>query len=420
MNLIKTDPELLQLDLIGDDERGYDFIDDATIAQLKQLNAENGVLSIYLDISPTQREQAMTRLQHGIDSIRDAKADEWNHEQRTTFDLMVKDLEATIEKMVSNPQGKGIALFASPQRVLTKKEKVDYAILRRFHLPYPPAELVRWGDQAVLSPLLVQRDESPKTGVVLFDREKARFFLHFMGEAAEYTINMRNPEPLPMTRSHVWHGYGEHNHHQWQEVHYQRYLHQAALAVEKVASVAGWKWLVLASPDHQEAQHLSERLSANCQAAVIGTTSLPLNANLNEVRDAVQPLVAEAERAEESATLTQWEEALQQPEGPAVAGVADTLEAVQEYRVDTLISEEGFVHTGWQCRSCHGLVADLGEAAPEACPYCGSNDWEELPDIIAEMAVKVISSGGHVEVVHDPENRKRAVKNGCVGGLLRY
>lgn len=76
---------------------------------------------------------------------------------------------------------------------------------------------------------------------MLFDRERLRCFLGFMGEVAAYDLVLRNDEPVPGTRSHSWHGYGEHNHHQWQKEHYRRYLRQAALTVEKLAQAGGWK-----------------------------------------------------------------------------------------------------------------------------------------------------------------------------------
>ena len=422
MNLNRLDPELLQLNLLGDDERGYDFVDDALVLELKRLRPEHGMLSVYLDITPETlaSKPPMTRFKQGIEAIRERHADDWNHEQKTTVEQVARDLGERLEKLLARPRGKGLALFAAPARVLPKKEKVDYAIFCSFHLPHPPADRIEWGDAPVLAPLLVQRDESPRTGVVLFDRERLRPFLAFMGEVAAYDLVLRNDDPVPLTKSHSWHGYGEHNHQQWQEEHYRRYLRQAALAVEKLAQAGDWKWLVLASPDRQEAEHLREQLPAAWRERVIGSIAVAMDADLNSVRDAVLPVIAEAERREERQTLERWQGEVERPEGLGVAGLADTLLAVEEYRVQTLVADEGFTHKGWHCEDCGGLVADLMEEPPAECPWCNSTALRELPDIVGEMAVLVMASGGEVEIVHDADNRKVIGEHGRIGGILRF
>ena len=422
MNITSIDPAMISLDLIGDDERGYDFLTDENIIRLKHLVPEQRVLSVYLDTRPETVAKApvMVRYKHGIDTIRAEAEKEWDHEERVLFDAMAKDIGEKIEAMLQKPTGKGIALFASPRRVQPKKGRVDYQQYMHFSLPEAPADAVRWSDAPVLTPLLVLRDEYPETGMVLFDRERVRFFLLYMGEAAEYEISLINPDRVPLTKAHAWHGYGEHNHHKWQEEHYKRYLRQAALAVAKIGDKAGWKWLILASPDKKESTHLQDYLPAFWKESVIGTAALPMTASLAEVRDAATPLIQEAERQEEAKMLSAWESEMKKPDGRAVAGIADTVLAAMQYRILTLIAEEGFVQPGWKCNACGGLIADLLEGAPQKCPYCETDAFTEYPDIVGDLAVQVISSGGTVEIVHDPDNRKKAHDLGMVGGLLRY
>ncbi len=422
MNITSIDPAMLSLELIGDNERGYDFLTDENIIRLKHLVPEQRVLSIYLDTRPetVAKTPVMIRYRHGIDEIRAAAEKEWDHDERVLFDAMARDIGEKIEAMLQKPTGKGIALFASPRRVQPKKGRVDYQQYMHFSLPDAPPETVQWSDAPVLTPLLVLRDEYPETGIVLFDRERVRFFLLYMGEAAEYEISLINPDRVPQTRSHVWHGYGEHNHHNWQEEHYRRYLRQAALAVAKIGDKAGWKWLILASPDKKESGHLKDHLPLIWQDNVIGTATLPITASLAEVRDAASPLVAEAERQEEAQMLAAWEGEMKKPDGRAVAGIADTVLAAMQYRILTLIVEEGFVQPGWRCNACGGLIADLADEPPQKCPYCDADAFTEYPDIVGDLAVRVISSGGTVEIIHDPDNRKKAHDLGMVGALLRY
>ncbi len=422
MNLLRVDPDLLVLDLIGDDERGYDFLTDEEVLRLKRIRPHWGILSVYLDIDPDSRrhEAPAVQLRHGLEQVRKAHAEGWTHEQRTLFDALAADIREQVERLLQAPRGRGVALFAAPARVQPKKGAVDCELFLRFSLPEPPGNRVEWGDAPALAPLLVQRVRHPDTGVVLFDREKGRFFLQHMGEVAEYDFNLMNPEPVPLTRAHTWHGYGEHNHHQWQEEHYRRYLRQAALVVAKVAEKAGWHWLVLGSPDEQEARHLQEHLPKALGERVIGTFALPLDANLNQVREAVLPFVEGAVAGEERQVMDQWRGELARDGGRAVAGIADTLLAGQEYRIHTLLMTPGLRVEGGHCRACGGLSVAEGGGVPDSCPYCGGSDLERLPDLFGALALQVLAGGGRVEVVQQADHRAELEARDGVGALLRW
>ncbi len=422
LDITKTDPDMISLDLIGDDERGYDFLDDASIINLKQIKSDYGVLSVYLDTRSSAEKQktVLARFKNGIKQIRETQEQNWDHDETLRFDAMLKHVSEALELEMEDPSGKGIALFVSPGRVLPKKLKVDYELFELYHLPDAPDDIVSWGKTPVLTPLLVAKDEHPETGVVLFDRKEVRFFLYTMGEAAEYNIEMNNPDPVTTGKSHTWHGYGTHNHQQWQEEHYKRYLGQAAIAISKIAKKAGWKWIVLLSPDEQEAKHIIDYFAKDMQKKIIGTASLAMKASINEVRDTAANIVSNAENSEELHTLNEWLDELKKPAGLAVSGIADTVLASQEYRVHTLLFPADFIQKGWECQSCGGLFADFQDEAPAECPYCGSNDLLEKEDIIADVAVQVLQSDGDIEVVRNTDNRSILEDNGIVGGLLRY
>ncbi|HHJ38470.1 MAG TPA: hypothetical protein ENJ86_03315 [Methylothermaceae bacterium] len=421
-NITKIDSDLFSLELIGDDERGYDFLTDECLLELKQLKSPKGLLSVYLDIRPEtlQTKPLLTRFKNLIKEIQQAKEGDWDRDEKMLFDAVVAEMSQRLDLESKAVQGKGLVLFASPSRINPKSKKLDYDLIKVFHLPDAPSDLVVWSQTPVLEPLLIQKDEHAETGVVLFDRESVRFFLYSMGEAAEYTLKFLNPDPFPMTKAHSWHGYGTHNHHQWQEEHYKHYLRHAATAIAKIAEKTRWKWLVLASPDTQEPKHLVDFLPKALQSKAIGYASMPMTCSLNEVRDQVAPIVRQAEINEEKATLEQWVGELERPGGLAVSGVEDTVNAAQQFRLLTLIFPADFVQKGWQCESCQAWSADLQETPLPKCPYCGSDQLIEKADIIGEIAVQTIHSGGHVEVVREPDHRSIVANHGMIGGLLRF
>ncbi len=95
-----------------------------------------------------------------------------------------------------------------------------------------------------------------------------------------------------------------------------------------------------------------------------------------------------------------------------VVQLDDTLKAVHDGRVQTLVLREGYRAPGYQCSGCGYLTAH----AHASCPFCGS-PFKQIPDAV-EMAVRnVMQHGGEVEVL---QNAKAGEKLGHIGALLRY
>jgi len=94
-----------------------------------------------------------------------------------------------------------------------------------------------------------------------------------------------------------------------------------------------------------------------------------------------------------------------------VVRLDETLSAVHEGRVQTLIVQEGYQSAGYQCAGCGYLTTQ----ELDACPFC-SKDFARIEDAV-EMAVrKVMQSGGDVEIVRDNPSLEKV----GIGALLRY
>ncbi len=406
--------EALELELIGDDERGYDFITAEEISSLKEFTSDQGVLSLYLDIRPAklQHEPLALRYKNLLASMREHITD---RNELLRFDAVAADIGKLLENNYNRPRGRGLVIFAAPQKFSPKGDRsVKYEKLLIYHLPEPPRDFLAWGKLPVLTQLLIQLDEHEPTGVVLADRRRARFFIFYMGEAAEYNIVEVDETPAK-TKALGW---GAHNHEQWQEEHYRQHFRNVAALTDVIARKAGWKWLILAGPDevpNELAEHLPKRLVDK----LIGSTALPLNVTYNDVRDKVAAFVQEAEKKEERKTLEKFVGELARGNGRAVAGLADTTLAAQQARIATLLFPPDFTHRGWQCQSCGGLMADLTETPPGTCIYCGG-PLETVPDVVTLAAAQTLDMGGHVEVVRDEENQTILKTHGHIGALLRF
>ena len=410
----KIIPEELALSLVGDDERGYDFITEKDILALKELTSDQGVLTLYMDIRPERLQNNPLGLRYK-DLISTVRSGINDRNALLLFDAVTADIGRLLANNYSRPRGRGLAIFATPKKFSPKGDRaVKYEKFLIYHLPESPADMMAWGATPALTPLLIQLDEHEPTGVVLADRRRARFFVYYMGEAAEYSVSEVDETP-PRTKALGW---GAHNHEQWQEEQYRKHLRNVAALAEVIARKAGWKWLVLAGPDEIPAE-LTRHLSKTLKDKLLTPIALPLDVTYNDVRDKVAPVVREAETREESQTLETFVGELERESGRAVAGLADTTLAAQQARIGTLIFSPDFIHAGWQCQSCGGLMADLTDTPPEQCIYCGG-PLKKIPDIVTVAAMQTMNLGGHVEVVRDKENQTVIKTHGDIGALLRF
>jgi len=325
-------PEELALSLIGDDERGYDFITEKDILALKELTSDQGVLTLYMDIRPERLQNNPLGLRYK-DLISTVRSGINDRNALLLFDAVTADIGRLLANNYSRPRGRGLAIFATPKKFSPKGDRaVKYEKFLIYHLPESPADMMAWGATPALTPLLIQLDEHEPTGVVLADRRRARFFVYYMGEAAEYSVSEVDETP-PRTKALGW---GAHNHEQWQEEQYRKHLRNVAALAEVIARKAGWKWLVLAGPDEIPAE-LTRHLSKTLKDKLLTPIALPLDVTYNDVRDKVAPVVREAETREESQTLETFVGELERESGRAVAGLADTTLAAQQARIGTLI-----------------------------------------------------------------------------------
>jgi peptide subunit release factor 1 (eRF1) len=147
------------------------------------------------------------------------------------------------------------------------------------------------------------------------------------------------------------------------------------------------------------------------QSLVVGTFPVSMVASHIEVLERAMQIGKEAEiRREAHLAKTMVTNAAKGRGG--VVNLEDTLNAIREGRVQTLLIRDGFRAPGNRCKSC-GYLSSL---PMETCPFCGG-ETEEIPDAV-ELAVRqVMQSGGEVEVL-DKEHTIKGFEQ--IGAILRY
>ena len=99
--------------------------------------------------------------------------------------------------------------------------------------------------------------------------------------------------------------------------------------------------------------------------------------------------------------------------GAAVAGLADTLEALAERRVETLLLAQDFEASGGRCPSC-GLLTTEGQGS---CPADGTA-LEPVPDLREAAVETALMQDAEVLVVEEPPSEIR--RGGGIAALLRF
>lgn len=360
------------------------------LRELLDYKSENPVLSIYLNTDPVEGSADAYRL-------------------RLRSMLREIDLEediAAIERYFNHEydwSGKSVAVFSC--------EADDF--FRTFSFEVPVRDRVRENNRPYVKPLADLLDSYGGYGVALVDKQGARLFYFHLGELREQEGTMG--ETVRRTKR----GGGS----QYQgrrggtagqtdyvaEVAERNMKESAEFAARFFAENNVRRVLIGGTEDNIAA--FRSNLPKSWQSLVIGTFPMSMNANETEVLERATEIGQKAERRRESKLLEAVVTGAAKGRG-GVVRLDDTLGAVHEGRVQTLLVREGFRAPGYRCTGCGYLTAE----EVESCPFCG-NQFEEIPDAVELAVRRVMRDGGDVEILHDAG----AVKEfGNIGALLRY
>jgi len=293
-------------------------------------------------------------------------------------------------------QSKAIAAFSCQAR--------DF--WRVYPLSVPVANAIFIGERPNIKLLAMLLDEYKPYGVALVGRDRARFFVIRLGEIAEH--EGLTDEELP----------GRHKQGGWSAQRYQRHvddhalrnLREAAELTAHFCRTSGCQQLILAGTEQNTAL-FREMLPKSVQKMVVGEIPLDMEVTPKEVLLRSRDIIEAVERGREK-QLVEAVISAAASGGRGVTGLADTLAAAQEGRVQTLVMLAGQTAPAYRCTGCGYLTVQ----SLEACLFCGGQ-FEEIADAVNLIVRRVIEDGGQVEMVPNNDALKQA---GGIGALLRY
>jgi peptide subunit release factor 1 (eRF1) len=249
-------------------------------------------------------------------------------------------------------------------------------------------------------------EHSARLGVLLTDRQRARLFVYELGEAVEHSEAV---DPLvrdgtdgrgDLVKTRVG------NQRQEQALQHVRRAAQHAFAVYQDV---GFEHLLIGAPTPDVLAELEQALHPYLRDRIAGRLSVPIGVGRERLDRLVHDAATAMERRAEAALVYQLQAAAGTTGG--VTGLAGTLAAIGDRRVERLFVSRGYMAEGWRCHRC-GRLATVGRR----CPAC-ADAMDHVDDVVEDAVQAALVQHGRVSILVD--NADLDVL-GCIGALLRY
>lgn len=366
------------------------MLTDSNLQELLAFQSQHPVLSVYLNVDPSTgplevHKRELRSMLKGIDLSDDIEAIEryFQHEY--------------------DGSGRSIAVFScSPEKYF-----------RAYPLAVPVRSRARIENNPYVKPLADILDAYGGYGVVLVDKQGARMFYFHLGQLLEQEGTF-GEEVRHSKRGAGSSGIGRKGGASGiqpdpQEITERNFRETASFATGFFAEKNVRRILIGGTEDN--IAHFRSELPKSWQSLIVGSFPMSMTASKDEVMARAMQIGEEAERKREHQLVKSIKTGASKGKG-GVMHLDETLSAVHDGRVQTLLIRDGFHAPGYICEGCNFLTA----REIETCPFCGKK-FIQIPDAV-EMAVhQVMKLGGDVEVVHDDPITEEI---GNIGALLRY
>jgi peptide chain release factor subunit 1 len=370
------------------------------LRHLAELRPGGRVLSVYMNLEPTEFATPPARAS-AIGSLIDeagrrVKAEEGlSHDERQALEEDVKRVRDYLRGPSFAPDGAhGLAVFSAR----------GGDVFETLKLPRPVEGRVVVDDSPWIEPLAGMLSED-RWGVLLANRRSARLFegtRDRFEEVESFEDEVRGQGGTG-SREHTTREPGQSEEH-------QEHLRRAASEAFKRLRHAPFDHFLIGVPaelrraiEHELHASLSERLRGFVELDVEHSSA-------DDLLAAAEPEIERVEREHERAKLDRLIEGVSTG-GRGAAGLDDTLGALNERRVETLLIEEGFTAAG--SISGEGLLHSLENGTS---PVDGS---ELVPrENIVESAIEAaLAQSADVLVVRHHDD---LAAHGSIGALLRF
>jgi peptide chain release factor subunit 1 len=366
------------------------MLTEANFQELLNYQTQHPVLTVYLNIDPTQ-----------------SNADSYKLNLRSMLkNIELPDDVQAAENYVDREfdwNGRSIAMFSCAPE----------GFFRAYSLSIPIQSRVRLNNAPHVKPLTNLLDFYGGYGVVLVDKQGTRvFYFHlgelieqegYLGEAVRHT-KRGGASTVAGRRGGVA---GRTN---YEEEVTGRNMKEGVEFATHFFNEYKIRRIVLGGSDDNIAQFRS-LLPKSWQSLLVGTFTISMNASKDEVLAKAMEIGKQAEKKHEVHLVNVVLTNTAKNQG-GVTKLDETLKAVHDGRVQTLVLREGYRAPGYQCKGCGFLTAH----AHAHCPFCNS-PFIQITDAVELAVRRVLQQGGEVEILQDTQ---AAEKISNIGAVLRY
>ncbi len=358
---------------------------------------EQPILSLYLDMAVNSENKRTYQLflQKKRAEYAELDSDRPRHHREPLGEALERAerwLDASYEEA-----NRGVALFL----------EVGGDWLEGLQFPISVENRLVVSDRPVIGPLVEVLSRHRRYGVGLVDREHFRLAGFYLGELRHYKDVQPHAYPAPHDIQKG--GWAAKDYQKYKAEEARQFFRMFANELAECDRKYGHDYWILLGTD-ENVKHFREFLPKAVDERVIHCAPCSVDANDAEVSDRLQPFFAEHELQDETSKVDVLRDRLRTGH-LAIAGVHDTLEQLQEGKVETLVIARDFHKDGAQCTRC-GFYLDR---VTGQCPYCGG-ELRDGVDLVESMIRLATSQDVDLEFV-DP--RPIADLNG-VGALLKF
>jgi peptide chain release factor subunit 1 len=358
-------------------------------------------ISLYLNLDPSVTPtpaDAHTRfhsLLDGAAKLESASESSLSHDERIALRTDLDRIRRYFDQDFARDGTRGLAIFCAG---------LDQ-VWSTLPLVSPVEDEVSVGRLLLLAPLVPLVGRGGGALVVMASRELGLFYELRDGRLTE--VADLTEEQL---RRHDQGGFSQARLQRHVDMHVSEHLRAVAEQLDRLVRRAhGGVDVVVAGPEESRAE-LAGYLTQETQHAFAGWIQAEAHAAPAELEALAAPVLAERRRARQGTLLDAWRAGLGTG-GRACAGWGDTLEAVSDARVETLLVESGTGHSAWRCPACGRAVAEPGGCALDGTPV---EPFAPGVDLAVHHALR---HGGTVCFVEDADDLEDAEG---VGALLRF
>ena len=367
---------------------------ESTVRSLAGFLAERSpVTTLYLDVDGRRHPRHQDVVEHLTGVVRQglASLNGEAHGAEVTADL--HRIEEWVRAGFDRSKTRGIAVFACRSHGLFEVVQLPMAVRDRLVVNHAPA---------VGQLESVLQDHEP-IAVLLADKQRARLVVFELGELrdhSELVEAMTSGDPGHADRGDLSHALEAATH---------THLRHAADVAWRVYQDRPFSHLVVGGPD-AIARDLESLLHPYLQERLAPRIGVPPTASLAEIREAALAVEHDIDRKREAMLVDRLRAAVASGRR-GVAGLAATLQALNERRVERLLVSDGYVEEGWRCPTS-GALAAVGPTSPTT-----GERMDRVDDVVEDAVEAALNQDGRVDVCIG--NADLDVL-GRIGALLRY